>query len=329
MWKKNTEQKDWPMVGFQRCDPNEHRAALLQKLESGEWSALGDAPEPLRSDSTIVLHALSQSWKALQYASEELRGDREIAMKAVSCNWKALQHVSEDLRGDFEVVMGAVSQDGLALEYAAEHLRDNRAVVMAAVSQNWRSLRYASEGLRGDREIVMEALSEDASTFAAKLNQQGRPSAATLQSSDSAQDDIDASMTMRWLPQNWKALLFASEDLWNDRDIVKRAVSHNWQALRYAPAELRGDKEIIACAAFGSPPQALVLKVTLLSGRQCLQIFNLSDNMAFVLQECAHLLDLDPQHVANRGQLVEGTTLVKSLHDLEPGAMNELTLVLC
>ena len=69
--------------------------------------------------------------------------------------------------------------------------------------------------------------------------------------------------------QNGHALRWASGELKADRELVLKAVSNNGWALTWASDELKGDEEICAQAAFGSLPEAVVLKVALLSGRYC------------------------------------------------------------
>ena len=50
------------------------------------------------------------------------------------------------------------------------------------------------------------------------------------------------------MSQNGNALRFASEELRNDRDVVKAAVSNKDQSLLYASEDLKSDKEIVMIA---------------------------------------------------------------------------------
>ena len=141
------------------------------------------------------------------------------------------------------------------------------------VSKSGMTLQDAAEELKGDREIVMEAVSE-----------------------------------------NGHALQHATEELKADPEIVMRAVSHDGYALRYASQELKSDKEMMQHALRqGQGLGALVgLKVVLLSGRCCTEIFYIhSDHRRRVLRRCAELLDLDPDHVERRGALMRGIVEVQ------------------
>ena len=114
----------------------------------------------------------------------------------------------------------------------------------------------------------------------------------------------DREIVMAAVTQNGWALQFATEALRGDREIVMAAVTQNWRALRHATEELRGDNEIMEVALRDS--DALALKVMLLSGRCCTQLFSWqSSKLRTVLRECAALLDLDPDHVVATGTLVQ------------------------
>ena len=131
-------------------------------------------------------------------------------------------------------------------------MKGDRQIVMSAVSQNGFALEHATEEMKGDREGVMTAVSK-----------------------------------------NGYALQYATEEMKGDREIVMTAVSEFGHALRQAPAELRGDADMIMTALAnckGSP--IVALRVTLLSGRFCNQIFNTNiHDMDDVLLECADLLE--------------------------------------
>ena len=140
--------------------------------------------------------------------------------------------------------------------------------MLERVSQHGMALRDATEELKGDREIVMEAVS-----------QQGF------------------------------ALQYATDELKGDHEIVMRAVSKDGFALRCASQELKGDKEIMEHALRPRPEQndLIGLKVVLLSGRCCDEIFFHVNTKSYVLRRCAELLDLDPDHVERSGALMRGT----------------------
>ena len=73
-----------------------------------------------------------------------------------------------------------------------------------------------------------------------------------------------------------------------------------------------------------------VVEVTLLSGRCCSQIFDLSFlTLAEVLLQFADSLGLDEDQVLGSGTLMHGTSVITDLQkDLEAGKLHELTLVM-
>ena len=138
------------------------------------------------------------------------------------------------MRGDREIVTKAVSRHAVALQFAAEELRGDREIVMKAVSSWGGALEFVTDELKSDSEIVTRAVTQNGST-----------------------------------------LRFASKELRGDRQIVMKAVSWYGHMLRYASEELRGDAEMLAIALRATDRRWLVaLKVRLLSGRFCDQIFD-------------------------------------------------------
>ena len=216
----------------------------------------------------------------------------------------ALHYASPDLQSDHEIVMVAVLMDGGALEDASEELRSSHEIVMAAVSKNGNALEHASEELQSDHKIVLAAVS-----------------------------------------QCGYALQFASKELRSDHRIVMAAVSQSWEALEHASEDLRSDPEVLARTNFWSVPVAAVLRVALVSGRSYTHVVIVRNTHPFykgvpvryvseiedVLYACAVHLGLDETLVAQSGTLIapDGTTLDSLfLHDLQPGALHEATLVI-
>ena len=135
---------------------------------------------------------------------------------------------------------------------------------------------------------------------------------------------------MQAVSQHGNALYFAAQKLKGDREIVMAAVSQNGVALRYATKELKEDEEILQHALQRSRNcSALVgLRVVLMSGRCCSEVFWHVSSMSVALRRCAASLDLDPDYVERNGTLMQGPTEVKHLVELEPGELHEITLVL-
>ena len=162
------------------------------------------------------------------------------------------------------------------------------------MSQDWEALKWASDDLKGDRDIVSKALS-----------------------------------------QHWEALKWASDDLEGDREIVLKAVSQDWEALKWASSDLCEDQEIweIITQQQDFNDMGMLLKVSLLSGRWCTFLWSKEWSMARLLVCSGENLGLDWQKGVATGKLVplvdsDGTGILTSLDELQPGKMHFLTLVL-
>ena len=129
-----------------------------------------------------------------------------------------------------------------------------------------------------------------------------------------------------------QALQYAAEELKGDREIVLAAVSEDGCSLNYATNGLKADEEMMRHALEQSPDQLVGLKVSLLSGRCCSEIFSIwdlvPDRKTLVLRSCAASLELDRDLVERTGTFVCGPIEVKDFRELEPGKVHELTLVL-
>ena len=122
---------------------------------------------------------------------------------------------------------------------------------MQAVSQDGDALQHATDELKGEREIVMKAISQEG-----------------------------------------HALAHATDELKGDREIVMKAVAEDGWSLQYATEKLRGDADLIEAALANRQGSAMAaLRVALLSGRFCTQVFNVDlERRVDVLRECATLL---------------------------------------
>eukprot|EP01047_Picozoa_sp_COSAG01_P035734 COSAG01_NODE_2758_length_7121_cov_64.907434_6_plen_101_part_00 len=59
-------------------------------------------------------------------------------------------------------------------------------------------------------------------------------------------------MVLAAVAQNGRALLYASVELWADREFVLAAVAQDGRALWYASAELRADREVVLAVGGGA-----------------------------------------------------------------------------
>ena len=101
------------------------------------------------------------------------------------------------------------------------------------------------------------------------------------------------------------SLEYATEELKADREIVMTAVSECGWALQYAAKDLKEDEDMLQLALEGpgNPGDVVGMKVTLLSGRCCSEVFWVdqlqSEAPEVALRRCAASLQLDPDHVGS------------------------------
>ena len=140
----------------------------------------------------------------------------------------------------------------------------------------------------------------------------------------------DREVVMAAVAKNGSALRLAAECLRGDREVVMTAICQNGVTVLHATKEMRGDEEVMQAALEASPTELVGLRVFLLSGRSCNQVFwhNQHMSMGFVLRRSAELLDLDPDVVGRCGSLMFGDSDIRHIHDLTAGKTHELTLVL-
>ena len=223
-----------------------------------------------------------------------------------------MRYCAQELRSEREVVMKAVSEDGRALEHASLELRGDREIVMRAVTEHGFALKHAAKDLMGDREVVMAAVARhgDALRFA----------------TEELRDDRE--VVMAAVAKHGMALRNATAGLRGDRQVVMKAISQSGFSVLYATREMRGDEEVMQAALAAHPADLVGLRVFLLSGRSCNQIFYCRQDLGVVFRRCAELLDLDPEVVQRHGSLMFGSMQITDIIQLPMGKVHELTLLL-
>ena len=120
----------------------------------------------------------------------------------------------------------------------------------------------------------------------------------------------DREIVLAAVSKNGGALQFAAEELKGDREIVLAAVSKDGCSLNHATNGLKADEEMMRHALEQSPDQLVGLKVSLLCGRCCSEIFStwdlVLDRKTLVLRSCAASLELDRDLVERTGTFLCG-----------------------
>ena len=199
---------------------------------------------------------------------------------------------------------------------ASLELRGDREIVMKAVSQTEDAFEYASQQLKGDRKFVIEMVLE-------------QPMAL-----QHATEELrgDQEVVMKAVAKDGMALEYASVELRGDREVVMKAICQNGLSVLYATEDMKGDEEVMQAALAAQPAYLVGLRVFLLSGRSCSQVFfrmgGVAPRLSLVRRKCAQLLDLDLDVVEQHGSLMLGEMQITNIYSLTPGKVHELALVL-
>lgn len=219
---------------------------------------LRNVAEKYRDDKEIVMASLGRDSWGLKYVSKRLKEDPEVVLKAISRNSKirpskklfsdktfvlqalqanvhTLKHASPSIKSDRDVLKLAVKLNGHTLQYASEDLKDDRDIVSTACRNVGTALAYSSQRLRSDRDIVLLAVQHSRDDLEWWSRPRDKPKNGHLSNTIQSQQD--------------SALLHASRDLQNDREIVLEALKTNGYSIRAASAEFRSDKSFVLKAA--------------------------------------------------------------------------------
>lgn len=156
-----------------------------------------------------------------QNVNDAFRGDFEFMLEAIKTNRFALTFASDQLKNNPEFMLSAIKIDSDFFEYASDSLKNDRKFVIQSLKINGTLFKYLKH-FNNDREIVLEAVLNDISDL-------GDDCLLVMQNDDSI-------------------LVFASEELRNDRDLVLAAIKKNKMAYQYASEELKNDLEIQSAA---------------------------------------------------------------------------------
>ena len=196
-------------------------------------------PPQWRGDAEIVLAGMVFSdARILETGSKRLHDSRTLVLLAISTGWPlSPSYASRRLLDDCEIIAAGVRHSGQALMHAPDAMRADKAFVMSILSRprimfETSCLEHCSPELRADRELVEAAVRQDPYAIA--------------EASDELQDDRELvllALTTQRASQAGHMLRYASEALRRDRDLVLTAVRLDWKALLYADDELRQDPE--------------------------------------------------------------------------------------
>jgi TPR repeat protein len=169
--------------------------------------------------------------------------DFDVMLEAVKQDGLALEYATDNIKKNFFIVLNAVNQNGLAIQYASLDLKKNKDIIKKAITQNGIALQYALNVLFMDKTILDQYLLANRDIFLIAIKQNGL---ALKYASDDLKNDKE--IVKNALEQNGLALKYVSDDLKNDKEIVKKAVEQNGLALEYATDNLKNNLDIVLIA---------------------------------------------------------------------------------
>ena len=257
--------RDWPAAPTPASEEGV-RAWLLAAV-GRDGRALEYLPDNLRADRDVVIAAVAQHGAALEHGADALRRDHSVVIAAVKQTGSALEHAADVLRRDRSVVLAAVTQDGSALRFADPALKSDPVIAQAAARQDHRALQYVAEELQAataaelDLDMegpALEAVAASAAgILAASKRLRGNRNFVlrALAMRDQALRNCPAKsraerevMRAAAMCQEAHALLYVSDALRADRDVVMAAVTQHGTALEHAADVLRRDRSVVLAA---------------------------------------------------------------------------------
>jgi hypothetical protein len=210
------------------------------------------ASKELQNDKEIVITAIQNNLSALQYASKELQNDKKIIMIVISINVYLLQFVSEEFKNDKEIVTFAVKKSGCVLQYASHNLRNDKDFLLSFLKENPSLISYISDDLRNNKTFLLPLLKINKNINAIEIIQ------------NLSNNLINDKEIVKYLiKKDGNALQYVSEDLQNNREIVMTAVKKNGCSIKYASDSLRHDRKIIMTAIKNNPFALLNIPLSL------------------------------------------------------------------
>lgn len=204
---------------------------FLQLIESKavNWG-FNNIAENLRDDRNVALLAFSNqissnlSRSDLSYVSERLRDDEDVANAAVSVCVSNYEYLSDRLKLNELLALEFIKINPYCFDKIHASFKSNRAFILNAIANNSKVIDHIAPIFQQDQEIVL-------------LAAQSYPGAYVYYLSLAPPDFLNnRSNALEIVSKYPMAIQQLSEDLKNDREIVRAAIKKNTIAAKYSPA---------------------------------------------------------------------------------------------
>jgi len=235
--------------------PLRNDSELIMESKQGEYyESLGE----LMNDKSFVLEEIKRNPNAFKFVDMELMRDREVVFEAITRNGYLIHHVPHEFYDDREVVLEAAKTFGNALNMAPQFLNDKQMVMTAIKSSDGLIFSHASDALKNDREVALEALKYTAHAYmqasdALKNDREFLFQAAVLRPNILMQAPPplkalmdDGQFILEVMKQSGNNhVLRCTRRLTRDRAFMMQAIGVNGTALVFASDELLQDEELV------------------------------------------------------------------------------------
>jgi len=204
---------------------------LLQLLESKavNWG-LNNLAENLRDDRNVALLAFSNQLSSnlsrndLSWVSERLRDDEDVANAAVSVWIENYEYLSDRLKLNELLAFEFIKINPYCFDKIHDSFKSNREFILKAITNNSKVIDHIATMFQEDREI-------------ASLAAQSYPGAYVYCLSLATPDFLNnRSNALEIVSKYPMAIQQLSEDLKNDREIVRAAIRKNAATAQFIPA---------------------------------------------------------------------------------------------
>lgn len=134
-------------------------------------------------------------------------------------------------------VLKAVKENGLYIVYAASEFKKDKEILLEAIGSNSEAIREVDKSFLGDKEFMLEAVKRSNSAKNFRID-----ACPLIYASDELKQDKE--FVLEVVRQNGSTLKY-TDYFKQDKEVVLEAVRGNGFALEYAAEELRGNKEVV------------------------------------------------------------------------------------
>lgn len=222
------------------------RPTVIKILQS-RGTLLSQFPKEYGSDEEFVMTALSQSGEALEFIDKKYKDDINfISQLFVNNNYTvhshSFRHVSKKLKDNKDLVLQILSVHKYAgiLEYLSDEFKNDMTIVMTALSADPHVLPYVSNKLKADPKFI-------------KIIKPNYKKSLLRYVGEQWGHDRDFVLENVSVKEGGYQIIFASEELKNDREVVLAAISNDDLAFSEIRSKFKKDKSFLIDAVHINP----------------------------------------------------------------------------